>query len=494
MWNLREVRISIKTQNILIMKRKLAFAALPFLSILGILFFSSFFSPQSRQDAFPEPEPAPDIKYRGQSKKVTRSGLITLSAGFQNDYYMRNQNTGYYYVEIAADEYRNDNYSRPPMNLSVVIDRSGSMSGDKIRNAKKAAIHIVDNLNVGDYLSIIIYDQEVTTLHHQAPVRNKAAIKRKINAINDRGSTNLMGGALRGFDEVKEYYRSGYINRVLLLSDGLANEGITDPTRIKRIVQSKFREDNIAISTFGVGNDYNEDLMTAMAENGNGNYYFIQKPSEIAGIFRKELNGLMEVVAQNTMLTITVPNNVTVNEVYGYSHIQRGNKISIKLNDVFSKETKGILMKYRVSSNPQVNRMSFYTQLSYRKPSTKRNAALTVRNIQNFTNSRSVYNEHFSEWVDAQVVLNEANYKMEVAMKAIDRGDYDRGRMLVSETKTYISSKSKLVEKSKELQRAQDANISYEEEIKDIESRSEADKKYIQKSNKSTNYKIRRKK
>lgn len=486
------VHLNTNNKTNFIMNRKLALATLPILGILGVLLFSSFFKPAPQSQG--APDPAPEVKYRGQSKKVTQAGLITLSAGFQNDYYTDNQNTGYYYVEIEADRYQNSNYSRPPMNLSIVIDRSGSMSGDKIRNAKKAANHIVDNLSEGDYLSIIVYDQAVSTLHHQAPVRNKSAIKRKINGITDRGSTNLMGGAMRGYEEVNEYYKSGYINRVLLLSDGLANEGITDPKRIKRIVQGKFREENIAISTFGIGNDYNEDLMTAMAENGNGNYYFIERPSEIAGIFKKELNGLMKVVAQNTMLDITLPNNVKMQKVYGYSHIQRGNKVSIKLNDVFSKEVKGILMKYTVSNNQRSNRLNFYTQLSYRLASNERNKVMTVRNMQNYTNSPSVYNEHFSEWVDAQVVLNETNYRMEVAMQAIDRGDYAQGRALVKETKTYITSKTKLVEKSAELQKAQIANSSYGNELEDIESRSESEKKYIQKSNKSTNYKIRRKK
>lgn len=471
------------------MKRIIAIFALPMVAILGLLSLSSFFEPDDKL-----PAPTPDIKYRGQSKRTSKNGPITLSAGFQNDYFSNQKNKGFYYVEINADQFRNANYVRPRMNLSVVIDRSGSMSGDKIRNAKKAAKHIVDNLTEGDYLSIIIYDQQVSTLHHQSHVNNKEAIKRKIDGIQDRGSTNLMGGAMRGYDEVNKYYKSGYVNRVLLLSDGLANEGITDPGHIKRIVQGKFREENIAISTFGVGNDYNEDLMTAMAESGNGNYYFIEKPSAIASIFKKELNGLMEVVAQNTMLNIALPASVIVEKVYGYSHTQKGNQVSVKLNDIFSKETKGILIRYRVNQNNMPNQINFTTSLSYQLASSNRSKVASVRNYQKYTNSASVYNENFSEWVDAQVVLAEANYKMEVAMKAIDRGDYDEGRKLVRETKTYISSKPALVKKSAELQKAQVANNTYENELEDIETRSEAEKKYIQKSNKSMNYQIRRKK
>lgn len=472
------------------MNRKLFLTALPLLALMGLITLSSF----NRNIDNPNPDPEPRVKYHAQSKRSTKNGLISMSSGFQNDYFTDQKTTGFFYVELEADRYSNSNYNRPSMNLSVVIDRSGSMSGAKINNAKKAAKHIVDNLNEGDYLSIIIYDQNVTTLHHQARVNNKAAIKRKIDGIQDRGSTNLMGGASRGYEEVNRYYRSGYINRVLLLSDGLANEGITDPKQIKRIVQGKFREDNIAISTFGVGNDYNEDLMTAMAENGNGNYYFIEKPGEIASIFRKELNGLMEVVAQNSILNITVPNSVKIDKVYGYSHTQRGNNVSIKLNDIFSKETKGILVKYRINKNTMPNSLSFSTSLNFKAANTKRQTRLRLNNYQRYTNSATVFNDNFSEWVDAQVVLNEANYKMEMAMQAIDRGDYAKGRKIVEETKTYISSKPTLVKKSKELQRAQTANSYYNEDLSNIEEKTETERKYIQKSNKNMNYMIRSKK
>lgn len=373
------------------MKRKIILAALPLLGIIGTLLLSSFFRPIKSSGDAPEPCPAPDVKYRSMANKTGKKGHLRMSTAFQNDYFTDNNNEGHFYVELKADQFNNAHYERPAMNLSIVIDRSGSMSGAKLQNAKKAAKHIVDNLSSGDYLSIVVYDQDVSTLHHQASVRDKAGIKRKIDGIRQRGSTNLMGGAMRGYDEVNKYYRSGYINRVLLLSDGLANEGITDPNRINRIVQGKFRENNIAISTFGIGNNYNEDLMTAMAEKGNGNYYFISKPNEIAGIFRKELNGLMEVMAQNTMLNITVPNNVKVKEVYGYSHTQRGNQVSIKLNDIFSKETKGILIRYHINRANMPNRISFRSRLTFRNASSERNEYIALRNYQNYTNRHTVH-------------------------------------------------------------------------------------------------------
>ncbi len=466
---------------------------IPILGIIAITLLSSFYKISDQDQA--SPEPAPDrIKYRSTAKQERQSGLITLSSAFQNDYFTDNNNRGFFYVEVQSDKYLNESYERPPMNMSIVIDRSGSMSGSKIENAKKAANHIVDQLSNKDYLSIITYDGGVNVLHAQARVSNKQLIKNKINRIRPGGSTNLMGGAMKGYEEVNETYRSGYINRVLLLSDGQANEGITDANRIKKIVQAKFREENIALSTFGLGNGYNENLMTAMAENGSGNYYFISRPNDIVGIFKKELNGLMEVVAQNTYLKIEIPNNVTVRKIHGYSFTQNRNIISVKLNDIFSEETKGILMEYAIDRNNLPSKITFKTSLNFRNPKNERNQRITLMNKQTYTDNLTTYNQYFSEWVEGQVVLNDINIKMEEAMTAIDKGDYKRGRNLVVETKKLISAQPKLTESNKEIQRAQQANTSYMVDLEDIEIKSESEKSFIQKSNKSTNYQIRRKK
>ena len=114
------------------MKRKHALALVPIFGLIGILIFSSFYNPTKRGQTGPEPNPSPEVKYRGQSKQSNQRGLISMATAFQNDYFTSQSNEGYYYVEIAADQYRNSNYNRPPMHLSILIDRTGSMSDEKI--------------------------------------------------------------------------------------------------------------------------------------------------------------------------------------------------------------------------------------------------------------------------------------------------------------------------------------------------------------------------
>jgi Ca-activated chloride channel family protein len=277
------------------------------------------------------------------------------------------------------------------------------------------------------------------------------------------------------------------------LSDGQANEGITDPQQIEKIVRNQNKENGISISTFGLGNDYNEDLMTAMAETGTGNYYFINNTEKIASIFKKELNGLMEVVAQNTTLTITIPDFVNIEKVYGYKYDQIGNQLTIHLHDIFSEETKGLLIKYRIQ-NGNNTAVKFIAKANYADASNKENKVLATSNKTSFTNQLSVYNDFFNEWASAQVALYVSNEKLEVAMKEVDKGNYKQARQIVQENTVYMSKKSKLIEKSPELKRATDNNSAYDENIKNVESMAEADVKFLQKSTKSENYMIRNKK
>lgn len=306
-------------------------------------------SPQ--QDDSSAPAVNTPANYKG-ANKTNKNDVLSFSLGLDNDRYRVDaaNKTAWLYIETKAVFFQNKNEKRIPLNLSIVIDRSGSMHGDKLNFVKQSAKFAIDNLTPEDYVSIIVYDDVVEVLQTAIKVENKQAIKQKIDKLEDRGSTNLTGGTVEGYTQVKANYKKDHINRVLLLSDGLANAGITDPAKIKEIVRAKNYEDGISLSTFGVGLDYNEDLMTAMAESGAGNYFFMDNPETIASVFDKELKGLLNVVAQNTKLTVTLPEGVKLEKVYGYSFLQNGKQVSISLRDIFSEETKGVLMRFSLDN------------------------------------------------------------------------------------------------------------------------------------------------
>lgn len=264
-----------------------------------------------------------------------------------NPYFLTQGNAKevYLYVQLnAAEAHKTE--KRIPLNLSLVIDRSGSMNGDKIAFAKKAADFVIKQLNEEDILSIVQYDNIIEVILAAEKVKNKEILLQKVAKIAARGMTNLSGGMMEGYNQTRKLKAEGQVNRVLLLSDGLANEGVTDPEQLQLIAKKVFETDRIGLSTFGVGADYDEKLMTNLSENGGGNYYFIESPDQIPGIFAQELTGLLTVVAQNARLNITFPSEYFhAGKVYGYPYSLNGNVLTVSFNDVYSKEEKAVLIR-----------------------------------------------------------------------------------------------------------------------------------------------------
>ncbi|MGZ3853337.1 MAG: vWA domain-containing protein, partial [Flavisolibacter sp.] len=370
---------------------------------------------------------------------VSKSGVISFTTGLENDYYQLDSvnRSGHFYVEARLSKFLNNKATRIPLNISIVIDRSGSMQGIKLGYAKRAAKNIIEQLNANDIVSVVIYDNDIDTIQGPVHVIDKEKIKSKIDMIVARASTNLWGGTEQGYSFVNRNFGPGFVNRVLLISDGNANVGITDSTLIRIKVQ-KYKDDKgISLSTFGVGLDYNETLMTDMAETGAGNYYFIDAPNKMTSIFNNELNGLLNVAAQDAELKIIVPKGVTIVKSYPLKYQQDGNEIRVKLRDLSSEETKATLFTYKVDPKAK-EALKFTSVLSYTDVTDGQQKTLANENSLTPIKNVDAYLTHYNKKVIEQTILFTSNENLETAMNMMDNGEYDAARKYLNQNKEYL--------------------------------------------------------
>ncbi len=317
------------------------------------------------------------------------------------------------------------NGNRKPMNLVLVIDRSGSMADEnKLEQVKEAAVAMLNQMNASDRLGIVIYDDYVQTVLAPSPVENKSRVRDIIYGLSSGGSTNLCGGLQQGFEEVKKHFLKDSVNRVVLLSDGLANVGITDPEQIAAVAR-QIRERSVSVSAMGVGIDYNETLMANIADHSGGNYYYISKDVNMADIFRREWNLMQNVIANKATARFDLGSGVEVIDVAGFKWSLSGRKLQIEVPDIYSGETKRIMVHLRAPANEkskiELARGEFtYTEINGKEPETfSRIFSPTIEVV----GDRAVVASNVDQEVSAKVASVEASKQMDEAYQRWEAGD-----------------------------------------------------------------------
>ncbi|MEH1952467.1 vWA domain-containing protein [Nostoc sp.] len=247
-------------------------------------------------------------------------------------------------ADIAESPRRN-------LNLSLVIDRSGSMAGAPLHHALKAAESVVDQLEPDDILSVVVYDDEVDSVVPPQAVTNKSALKNSIRKVRAGGITNLSGGWLKGCEHVKTRLDPQKINRVLLLTDGHANMGIQDP-KVLTATSGQKAEEGITTTTLGFAQGFNEDLLIGMARAATGNFYFIQSIDEATEVFSIELDSLRAVVGQNLKVTLELADGVSLVDTLSLAKVSQNDagQAVLTLGELYEGEDKLLGLSLLISS------------------------------------------------------------------------------------------------------------------------------------------------
>eukprot|EP01098_Paradermamoeba_levis_P009689 TRINITY_DN404_c0_g3_i4.p1 TRINITY_DN404_c0_g3~~TRINITY_DN404_c0_g3_i4.p1 ORF type:complete len:477 (-),score=149.89 TRINITY_DN404_c0_g3_i4:210-1436(-) len=296
---------------------------------------------------------------------------------------------------------------RPPLSVALVLDRSGSMSGEKFIFAKQAVQKVIDNLEAEDLVHLVVYDNTVDVIFENLSPSMKEVIASKLAAVQPRGSTNLSGGLQEGARLLETHKKTGYNSRIFLFSDGLANAGITDKPELYRVVQQIYREKEIKIDSFGIGSDFDEPLMRNIAEYGAGEFFFIANAQTIPDLVSKALKGLLHMVGSETTLKIRGKNGCCLKAIHGHHDLVAG----ASLGDLHEGNLRRVLCQVEISPKGDEPTQQILTfELSYRAPDAEAGKKEIVSGslVVNFTE-------------DETKVANETKHKEVVAYSGVQR-------------------------------------------------------------------------
>jgi Ca-activated chloride channel family protein len=348
---------------------------------------------------------------------------------------------------------------RPQLNLGLVIDRSGSMGGQKIEYARQAASYAIEQLLPSDRVSITIYDYQIETLVPSTLATDKSHLLQQIKEIQARGRTALHAGWVQGGIQVSQHLNPEHLNRVILLSDGLANVGETNPDVIASDVNGLTKR-GVSTTTMGIGNDYNEDLLEAMARSGDGNYYYIQSPEQLPSIFQQELLGLMATVGTNVTLGIEPQAGVELVEVLNQLDVTPNGRF--RLPNLVISNPVDVVVRLKVPAMTEEVDLCYF-RLSWNDPEQPTEQKIRVSLRLPVVNAERLEEFPFNSEVRQQAILMMTARAKKEAVKLVDGGNYDGASLLLQQTKQQLLNNPDLPMSAPEAEAISDLEVQLHE-------------------------------
>jgi Ca-activated chloride channel family protein len=262
-----------------------------------------------------------------------------------------------------------------PLNLSLVLDKSGSMQGQKIQNLREAAKLVVDRLGPRDTISIVAFSDRKYLIADSQPVSDKAELKKKIDRIRDGGGTAISGGMSQGLAELDKAVSPDRVSRMLLLTDG---QTFGDEKQCKKLGKQA-GDKGIVVNALGLGDDWNEDLLDDIAEASGGVADFIDSPDKIVAFFEQAVQSMQDTVVQNAQMVLRLANGITPRQVWqvlpmisnlGYRPLS-DRDVQVTLGELEKGQPRSLLVELLVGARPEGSYRIAQAEISYDVPGLK---------------------------------------------------------------------------------------------------------------------------
>ena len=372
---------------------------------------------------------APSLAHAEQARLNVGLAQPVLKAGQKQTTFLKVGLTGFT---------MKDTEQRTPVNVALVLDRSGSMAGEKLRKAKEAALNALDRLGPNDIVSVVTFESTVHVLVPATKLTDKVSVREAIQGIEADGSTALFAGVSKGAEEVRKFHDRNRVNRVVLLTDGLANVGPGSPKELGALGAS-LKKEGIAVTTLGLGQDYNEDLLTALAGKSDGNHGYVKSADELNRFFTLEFGDVLAVVAQEVAIEIHCAEGIRPVRVLGREAEIAGQTVVAQISQIYSRQEKFVMLEVEIPATLENQTREIATvKVSYANMATRTTDKLTSAISARFVKSDEQVEQGTNRDVmvsAVEMVANETNMR---ATALRDQGKVSEARDLLQYNFRYL--------------------------------------------------------
>ena len=355
---------------------------------------------------------------------------------------MKGGEAGKNYLKVALQGCKPEpSQSRMPVNVAFVIDRSGSMQGMPIAQAREAAVMAVNRLLPTDIASVVIFDNRIDVLAPAQPVADPAHFADLIRQVGARGSTAIHGGVLAGAAEVAKNRDARRLNRVVLLSDGQANVGPSRPEEFAALGRLLLSQ-GISVSTIGLGLGYNEDLMLQLARASDGNHAFAREPTDLVQIFNKEFDDVLGSCAQTVSIDIELKAGIKPVRALSRDGTIEGQRASFTLNQVYAATEHYVLLEVELDKSQAgaTEQELGLVKVAYTAPDTGARQALEATVRGRFSDSEAEVKAGYDSKVAEAVVEQVTRERARRAVELQDQGKTKEARELLLQNASEIGN------------------------------------------------------